>query len=191
MISNQSSTYWKVIFDASPLSTFIVDEDAGILDCNPAAEELLQLKTDLILNRRGGDVLHCIEAASTPEGCGHSENCSACGLLNQVKEAWNGNKTSRTKAVLQVSRNGKSREVQLLVTATSFIFEGSQKVLLILEDLSELQKLRQLLTTCSHCRKIRDEKDAWHGVEEYLHDHLQINLSHGICPDCMKAIFPD
>jgi hypothetical protein len=28
-------------------------------------------------------------------------------------------------------------------------------------------------------------------VEEYLHDHSGVLFSHGICPDCIKRLYPD
>ncbi|MHB8151284.1 MAG: response regulator, partial [Desulfobulbia bacterium] len=46
-----------------------------------------------------------------------------------------------------------------------------------------------LLPICSYCRKIRDDKNAWHELETYLHQHTDIIFTHGICPHCYeKAI---
>jgi response regulator RpfG family c-di-GMP phosphodiesterase len=53
----------------------------------------------------------------------------------------------------------------------------------------ELKNLQSLLPICSYCRKIRDDKNAWHELETYLHQHTDILFTHGICPDCYeKAI---
>ena len=49
---------------------------------------------------------------------------------------------------------------------------------------TELKNLQSLLPICSYCRKIRDEKNAWQGLEEYLHQHTDILFTHGICPHC-------
>lgn len=53
----------------------------------------------------------------------------------------------------------------------------------------ELKNLQSLLPICSYCRKIRDDKNAWHELETYLHQHTDIIFTHGICPHCYeKAI---
>jgi response regulator RpfG family c-di-GMP phosphodiesterase len=52
----------------------------------------------------------------------------------------------------------------------------------------ELKKLQNLLPICSYCRKIRDDKNAWHGLEEYLHQHSDILFTHGVCPSCYDMV---
>ncbi|HIE28966.1 TPA: response regulator transcription factor [Candidatus Poribacteria bacterium] len=54
------------------------------------------------------------------------------------------------------------------------------------EALSKVKKLERLLPICSYCKKIRDEQDYWHQVEEYITQHSEAKFSHGICPDCYE-----
>ncbi len=42
---------------------------------------------------------------------------------------------------------------------------------------------------CSYCKKIRDDQ-RWMSLEEYVTNHSEAMLSHGICPDCKKEHFP-
>lgn len=51
--------------------------------------------------------------------------------------------------------------------------------------LAEVRALREILPICSYCRKIRDDSDYWHTVEEYFAAHTNTRFSHGICPSCM------
>ncbi|MGO8880271.1 MAG: hypothetical protein ACLPVO_07290 [Desulfomonilaceae bacterium] len=37
----------------------------------------------------------------------------------------------------------------------------------------------------------RDDKGYWHRVEEYIRDHSEAEFSHGICPDCMRSLYPE
>ena len=53
--------------------------------------------------------------------------------------------------------------------------------------LAEVYKLRAILPICSYCRKIRDDKNFWRTVEEYLAEYTSTLFSHGICPDCYAA----
>lgn len=59
------------------------------------------------------------------------------------------------------------------------------------EALAKIRALRGLLPICSNCKKIRDDKGYWHQVEVYVRDHSDVEFSHGICPDCMRALYPE
>lgn len=68
-----------------------------------------------------------------------------------------------------------------------------QKVLIqqLQESLSEIKTLTGLLPMCAHCKKIRDDKGYWEKVEVYIEDHSEAEFSHGICPDCIKKLYPE
>lgn len=57
--------------------------------------------------------------------------------------------------------------------------------------LMELQALRGLVPICANCKSIRDNQDNWHPIEHYLIRHPKAEFSHGICPKCMKKLYPD
>lgn len=54
-----------------------------------------------------------------------------------------------------------------------------------LEDaLAQVRRLQGLLPICAWCKKVRDDKDYWHSVEDYITDNTDARISHSICPDC-------
>jgi hypothetical protein len=53
--------------------------------------------------------------------------------------------------------------------------------------LAEVNTLREILPICSYCRKIRDDGNFWHNVEDYISHHTTSLFSHGICPSCMET----
>ena len=57
--------------------------------------------------------------------------------------------------------------------------------------LSEVKNLSGLLPICASCKKIRDDKGYWKQVEVYIGEHSEAEFSHGICPDCMKELYPE
>jgi hypothetical protein len=59
------------------------------------------------------------------------------------------------------------------------------------EALGNVKTLRGLLPICSACKKIRDDRGIWKRIEAYIHEHSEAELSHGICPDCLKKFHPD
>jgi PAS domain S-box-containing protein len=59
------------------------------------------------------------------------------------------------------------------------------------EALVKVKTLSGLLPICSACKKIRDDKGYWRQLESYIRDHSEAEFSHGICPDCMRKLYPD
>ena len=56
--------------------------------------------------------------------------------------------------------------------------------------LSEVKTLRGLLPICCNCKKIRDDNGYWNRIESYIQSHSEAEFSHGICPDCLKELYP-
>jgi preprotein translocase subunit YajC len=57
--------------------------------------------------------------------------------------------------------------------------------------LAKVKTLSGLLPICSSCKKIRDDKGYWQKVEVYIRDHSEAELSHGLCPECAKKLYPE
>jgi hypothetical protein len=57
--------------------------------------------------------------------------------------------------------------------------------------LSEVKQLSGFLPICASCKKIRDDEGYWNQIESYISSHSEVQFSHGICPDCVKQMYPD
>ena len=57
--------------------------------------------------------------------------------------------------------------------------------------MKDLRTLSGLLPICSSCKKIRDDQGYWQQVEHYLQRHSQATFTHGLCPDCIRKLYPD
>ncbi len=55
----------------------------------------------------------------------------------------------------------------------------------------EIKTLRGILPLCCHCKKVRDDKGYWKQVDEYIRDHSEAEISHSICPECMKEYYSE
>lgn len=57
--------------------------------------------------------------------------------------------------------------------------------------LKELKTLQGIIPICSNCKNIRDDDGYWEQIEAYFTKHSEASFSHGICPDCVKKLYPD
>ena len=46
------------------------------------------------------------------------------------------------------------------------------------------EEAKHFLPICSSCKKIRDDNNRWKAPEIFLLEHLNMNFTHSICPDC-------
>jgi len=58
-------------------------------------------------------------------------------------------------------------------------------------SLAQIKQLSGLLPICATCKKIRDEQGGWNPLEVYISDHSEADFTHGICPDCSKALLAE
>jgi integral membrane sensor domain MASE1 len=57
------------------------------------------------------------------------------------------------------------------------------------DALTQVKQLRGLLPICAWCKAVRDDKDYWHSVEEYISERTDAQFSHGICPNCAREVY--
>ena len=57
--------------------------------------------------------------------------------------------------------------------------------------LADIRQLTGMLPICASCKKIKDDKGYWQGVESYITKHTEAVFSHGLCPECEKKMYED
>jgi PAS domain-containing protein len=191
IMKNIEELHYQTILNAIPLMIFVVDNDVRIRDLNQAAATVFGLDKATILNRRGGEVLHCLHAYDVPEGCGRAPFCQNCVIRNSVTKCLEGQAVTRRRTKAELLLAGTKKEIELLITASPMPIREEVQVLLILEDINEISTLQDIIPICAHCKKIRDDQQYWHSVEHYFNDYIGVGFSHGVCPTCMQEFYPD
>ena len=83
-------------------------------------------------------------------------------------------------------------ELRARLTVGQRVVELERKLAKKVQDLeialTDVKKLKALLPICMYCKRIRDEKDYWHQIEEYIHHQTGTDFTHGICPACMEKL---
>jgi len=184
----------ETIIQSLPIPLFLIDLERRVQRMNRASEEFTRTSADKAYMRRGGEVLRCINSYATERGCGFSDACPACPVRQTVVEAITlGKVVYRKPATLTVrdSGGGDLRTVHVLLTTKPIAMGSDILALLFLEDISELIQLRDIIPICSSCKKIRNEDEYWQSVESYLESKFDVMVSHGLCNDCAKKLYPE
>jgi PAS domain-containing protein len=179
------------LFDALPIPVFVLDSDIRVIDLNQAAAEFCQGAKEDLRMRWGGDILHCLHASDVPESCGRGPLCHSCTIRDVVAKCLSGNTVRRRRIHAQLTRRDLNTGLDLLITASPISEpRRAQWVLLMVEDITEMSTLKDIIPICMNCKKIRDDEKLWHDVEAYFHQHAGVDFSHGLCPACRKALLP-
>jgi len=108
-----------------------------------------------------------------------------------VTKAGDGKSLFREKYRFIHRKDGIDQKVVYLVTASPVIYESKSLILMVLEDVTELTALRHLSTVCSNCFKMKNENGDWESIHDYITRRENILLSHGLCEECTRSLFPE
>jgi PAS domain S-box-containing protein len=59
------------------------------------------------------------------------------------------------------------------------------------DALKRVKTLNGLLPICASCKKIRNDDGYWEQVEVYIRSRSNAEFTHGICPDCVRVLYPE
>jgi PAS domain S-box-containing protein len=59
------------------------------------------------------------------------------------------------------------------------------------DALRHVKTLNGLLPICASCKKIRNDSGYWEQVETYIRSRSNADFTHGICPDCVRSLYPE
>ena len=181
-------TLYRAAFEAAGEAMLVFEEQSGrIVEANEAATNLYRsTRTELRTMRFGELAAAEIETFHKPDTGG------------KLTRAWHRRK------------NGGGFAAEIVVRP--FAAESGRLNVAVVRDLSDRmvgnrekepvtahsegnpkknQVLRGLLHICANCKKIKDDKGYWKALESYLSRLSGTRVSHGICPDCVKKLYPD
>jgi hypothetical protein len=133
-------SFHETVFDAAPVAMFVVDRDMGIIDFNLAAAKLTYPVVTEALRPVTGEVLRCVHANG---GCGDSAACRTCVIQKSVRASFDGAHICRRAALMTLRQGGDPVNFEFLVTTAPFQDGQEPLALLALEDLTELESLRE------------------------------------------------
>ncbi len=133
------------ILNALPYGAGILDSRRRIVAANTALTRLFRrIEPANSVGFSPGELLGCIHATETPDGCGSSSFCKVCGLLTAVRDGALGSE-GVTREWRVTARDGdRLVPYDLQITASPFRFHGADFALVSILDVSG-EKRRQAL----------------------------------------------
>jgi len=92
--------------------------------------------------------------------------------------------------VVEPFRDAGGKLLGLICSATD-ITSSKNLIAKLQEALDQVNVLRGLLSICASCKRIRDEHQIWQPLESYIQAHSEAKFSHGVCPDCLRKLYPE
>jgi PAS domain S-box-containing protein len=144
-----------------------------------------------LLGSRGGDYIHpddlsAARRAFETAAAGRA-NVSSPIRYRGSREGW---RVLRIAVSSYRTREGKLRFV--IQARDETVLQEAQaerdRLLAQLEQaLARIETLRGRVAICATCKDVRNEAGCWEPVDEYLAGHTLAELSHAMCPRCVKA----
>jgi PAS domain S-box-containing protein len=182
----------RLLIEESRDPIVVLDEDAGVVDANWRFAEMLGYTKEEVSHLHVWDwdaeyteaqIREMVDVVNATGDHFETKHRRKDGTVIDVELSNNGATYRGQKLIFCICRDisEKKRAEQ----------EREELIKSLRESLAEIRTLRGILPLCSYCKKIRDDEGYWEQVDTYIKKHSEAAVTHGICPECMKAQFPD
>jgi PAS domain S-box-containing protein len=189
---NDEISWRRLLIEESRDAIVVLDHNAKVLEANSrfakmlgySREEMYQLHAwdwDVHLNKD-----QILELAQTINNVGHyfeTQHRRKDGSLVEVELSNNGALYRGNKLIFCICRDISDRKKAEK--------EREDLITRLQASLTEIKSLRGILPICTFCKNVRDDKGYWEQVDIYLNKHSEADISHSICPECVKKHYPD
>ncbi len=138
---------FAAILDHTAVPLVVLDDDCTIQRANPAMYGLAAREPGVpAQGLRLGEFLDCAIAMAGGGKCGTHEQCRACAVCAAIQDTiQTGADYDRVPGSMLISRHGVNEECYLLLSTTRFETGGHRRVLVCLEDVTDIRKAEAAL----------------------------------------------
>jgi PAS domain S-box-containing protein len=186
---------YRRLFETAQDGILLLDAETGaITDVNPFLIEILEYTKEELIGKRLWEVSAFTDRVASRSAFEELQKKGYIRYENLPLET----KDGQIREVEFVSNvylvNGK-KVIQCNVrdiTQRKWLEDDRQKLMNTLQSAyARIKELNGLLPICSNCKKIRNDKGSWQVIEAYIIEHTDATFTHGVCPDCMKILYPN
>ena len=178
----------RLLIEESRDAIVVLDQNAKVYEANNrfgySREEIYQLHAwdwDAHFNKE-----QILELAKTVDATGHhfeTQHRRKDDTLIDVELSNNGAVYRGQKLIFCICRDiGDRKQAEK---------DREELIKRLQASIAEIKTLRGILPICSFCKKVRDDKGYWEQVDIYINKHYEADISHSICPECLKKHYPD
>lgn len=89
-----------------------------------------------------------------------------------------------TICILDNKENPYSKDIENLLLQIKVLLED--QLLLLYQRVQLIKTIHGIVPICASCLRVRTENDTWISVAEYITEHTNASVSHGLCDECTK-----
>ena len=139
----ESGDFLNILLENISSAIYIVDPDMRVNNYNHAFTEIFQRTEDKILGQLGGNVLGCQYTENGTRECGTTGHCNTCELRNSLLNCLLENVPVNKGMLNREFLIGGQKVRKYFVYTTKLIsLHGEKKVLVIVDDITELEQQR-------------------------------------------------
>jgi len=170
------------------VAALLCDADSRVRNLNRIARETFHIVEAEAVNRRPGEVIHC--ATASRQECGEGVVCASCHLWQTLDAALAGETVAHRESVIPVmGEDGAGRRV-FLCSAGPAASENGGAAMLILQDITHLQRLPGMIAICAQCKQVRHD-GAWLTLDSYVESCSHALFTHTLCPTCEATYYQE
>ena len=187
----QANLRFADLYDFAPVGYFTLDRAGVVLGSNITGAILLgQVRPGL----HGRSLAHYLTPETRPrfsrflDEAAEGTRKASCEV--ELTSEAGAHRFVQVEAV--ISQDGAEYRLAMLDISERRAADVAREHLVAeLQDaLGRVHVLSGMLPICAACKKIRDDDGYWEQVEVYVQRHSDAQFSHGLCPDCMRKVYP-
>lgn len=200
----ESQEKFQSAFYHAAVGMAMIAEDGRILDVNSSLCELVGYSRDELLQKHLHDMSHPDDATNDQrdvqqllEGEVHTYKIEKRYFHKHGQAIWimlyvslvrsaSGQPRYFIAQLADITRR-KQTEVELEQVQLNLAIRVQE----LEAALAEVKSLQGILPICSYCKNIRNDKNFWMKVEDYLTHHTEALFSHAICPTCYEKLLAE
>ncbi|MBI4188812.1 MAG: MEDS domain-containing protein [Chloroflexi bacterium] len=129
-----------------PVAILLVDEERRVHEVNQAAARFAGRTVDEMLGTRGGEALRCLHSLDDPRGCGFGPTCQTCIVRHSIMDTFEtGHSHINEETTFSLAHSNKGEDRWLLVSTSPVKFRGLDRVVVCLQDTTELKRTEERL----------------------------------------------
>ncbi len=137
----------RMFQDAMPDLAMIINSNRQLVYANTNLIRFLEIEDEIVpLGNRLGNLLNCIHSDEEPYGCGTTEACRFCGIVNAILESQHSKQPVVKEARITAKTNDEVISYDLKIKASPLSYEGQDYTILCINDISD-RKRRAFLET--------------------------------------------